>query len=321
MTRPALLVILCVLGAIAHADAPKPWEQGSTPAQREQAHETFSAGNDHFFKREYAQALELYEQALAQFDHPRIRLAAAEVLVLLGRPEEAQLQLDAALKYGAAPFDPDEYSRAQELSKTLAKQLGTLVVTCTTDGAQLSLDGKDLLTCPGQATRVVMPGRHQIIGKKDGFIPLTEEVLVDPAKTATKAVTLKPLEVAAGFTKQRRWRPWKPWTIVGGGAGIALVGGALQWRASVKMDAFRDAAAACGTAGCPAGDPAFALESRAKLYNRVAVSLFIAGGAVSVVGLVAVYVNREKLVRLETNQTVGITPTTGGLVLTLSGDL
>jgi tetratricopeptide (TPR) repeat protein len=321
MTFPRALLIICVVAVSAHADKGRPWERGSTLAQRERAHKTFSEGNDHFFRREYAKALELYEQALVEFDHPRIRLAAAETLVLLGRPDAAQADLDAALQYGAEPFDPDEYARAKELQKTLARQLGSVVVKCTTEGAQLTLDGKDLMMCPGEATRVVMPGRHQIVGKKDGFIPLTEQVLVEPARQAKTTVELKPLEVAAGFTRQRRWRAWKPWAVVAGGAGLALLGAAVQWRASAKMDDFRDAVSACGLAGCPAGDPAFDLESRATLYNRIAISMWVTGGATVVAGLVGVYMNREKLVPMESGPNVTLAPTSGGLLLTLSGDL
>lgn len=320
--RCTIIIALCVLGGVAYADKAKPWEEGSTTVQREQAHKLFSEGNDHFFKREYSKALALYEQAIDAFDHPRIRLARSEVLVLLGRPADAQVQLDAALKYGAEPFDPDEHGRALELQKTLAKQLGTIVVRCSTDGAQLTLDGTDLLTCPGEAKRVVMPGRHQIVGKKDGYIPLTQDVLVDPAKEAIANVALKRLEAAAGFRRERRWPAWKPWAVVVGGAGVALLGAPLQWRASVNMQRFRDAVGACGTGGCPGGDPVFDIESRAKWYNRGAIGLFVVGGAGVVAGLAGVYMNRERLVK-EKAPGVVFAPsvTSSGIVLTLSGDL
>ena len=75
-----ILVLLCIASGIAVADGAKTWERDTTAKQRDEAHKTFSAGNDAFFRRDYAKALDLYEQALARFAHPRIRLAAAEVV-------------------------------------------------------------------------------------------------------------------------------------------------------------------------------------------------------------------------------------------------
>lgn len=317
-----VIATVALAAAEVRAEAPRPWEGHSTPAQRERAHEVFSAGNDHFFRREYAKALERYEAALAIFDHPRIRLATAEVLVVLGRPAEAHAHLEQALRFGAAPFDADEHARALELQATLGKQLGTVVVACTTAGAQLTLDGQPVLTCPGEARRIVMPGRHLLIGKLDGYIPVTSELLVEPAKQVTQQVTLQRLEATAApvtFTHQRRWTPWKPWAVVAGGVGLALVGVPLRLRATDTLARFRDAVDACGPSGCAGGDPAFDLEARANRQNTAAISLWIAGGAVAVAGLVGVYFNRERLVPAGRSPNLVIAPmltdTTVGLTI------
>src|SRR5262245_44417226 len=141
--RAIVVTAALAVPAASVAESAKPWEQGTSQTQRDEAHRLFTAGNDRFIKRDYAGALALYEQAIAVFDHRRIRLAMVRTLILLGRPADALGQLERALRWQQAPFDPDEYAEALEHKKTLGRQVATLVIRCTTPGAHLTLDGQD----------------------------------------------------------------------------------------------------------------------------------------------------------------------------------
>jgi hypothetical protein len=285
--RLAAICVVCLAGRAAADDAP--WQRGTTAPQRSESHRLFAQGNESFYRHDYARSLSLYEQALAIFAHPRVELAISETLALLGRPAEAYDHLAAALKFGVAPFDEDEYARAKALRDAVSRQVGTLIVGCVLDGARVTLDGRELPACPGTTRRVVMLGPHQIVGRMAGRLTTTENVVVAAGQEVNVQVRLDPVPVYG-----RPWAPWKPWAVVGGGVAIALAGVPLQLAAQSNIDAFRQKVASCGTLGCPSGDPAFRLEARSKLENRLAIAAWSIGGAAAATGLVLVYLNRER---------------------------
>ena len=77
------------------------------------------------------------------------------------------------------------------------------------------------------------PGRHQLVARKDGKLTQTEALVLLPGQTQTTTVALLDIGSAA---VSRRWSSWKPWAVVGGGAVLALTGGALQFRARQNRD-------------------------------------------------------------------------------------
>ena len=308
-------VMVCELPASRHAlaggptapaapgQAERPWEQGSTADQRDHAHGIFSEANERFFKRDYGPAIELYEQALAVFDHPRIQLALARTLIRVGRTADAHPHLVSSLRFGAAPLDAEEYADALELQASLAKQLGQLVIRCKRLGGRLTLDGKPIQPCPGEQRQVVMPGRHEIVGMQAGYLTFTAEVVAEAGGETVQDVELHRLETA---TVRRRWSSWKPWTVVASGGVVVLSGVAFRLLAGHNLDVFAaDVAMYCPIAGCAPGSPEFqtlkemhvdALEARGKLEDRVAISLWVVGGAVLAPGVVGVWMNRERMV-------------------------
>lgn len=283
-------------GPAAPAAAAKPWEAGTSEARREEAYALFVEGNDHFVKRRYPQALDGYQRALAIFAHPRIHLSMVRTLLLLGRPAEAHEHLVAALRFGAPPFEPDEYAEALEHRSSLERQLGQLVVSCDTPEARLTLDGQHLVTCPGTVTRVVMPGRHEVVGTRRGYLTATREVVGEAGRCTAVSIQLATLRVTTAVTV-RRWTSWKPWAVLGGGALVAAAGIPLQVRASSNMDRFRQRAnELCGTESCELPASLRDLESRAELQNRVAITAFAVGAAGIAAGAVLLYVNRERTI-------------------------
>ncbi|HEY1817058.1 MAG TPA: tetratricopeptide repeat protein [Kofleriaceae bacterium] len=295
MQRVALWCAFAVLAASprAHADD-APWAVGVTTAQKDAAHALLDAGNALFLQRDYAGALEQYRRAVAQWDHPAIRFNIVRCLIQLDRSVEAADNLKLALKYGAAPLEDNVYSEALAYQKLLAKQIADVEVHCAQPGVAVSLDGQPLLNCPGTQTRRVSPGRHLLVGSKDGFLTKTSDVVIAGGETQAVAVDLVPLSAA---TIGHRWAEWKPWVVLGSGLVVLGVGGLVEYQASQDMASFdRGLAVSCADTGCGPSrpiPPSLADEqTRARRENDIAIGVMSLGVAAAAAGGVLLYMNR-----------------------------
>ena len=97
-----------------------------------------AAGKALFLEHKYAEPLESYKQAIAEWDHPAIRFNIVRCLIQLDRAVEASENLDAALKYGATPLEDTVYAEAIAYQKLLANQTGELEVSCEQRGAVIA---------------------------------------------------------------------------------------------------------------------------------------------------------------------------------------
>ncbi|HEY8145157.1 MAG TPA: hypothetical protein VIG06_20895 [Kofleriaceae bacterium] len=273
-----------------------PWAEGVSEERKATAKTHLEAGNARFLEGQYSGALDQYRKALDAWDHPAIRFNIVRVLVNLGRNVEALENLDRALRFGAAPLEAQVYSEALTLRAALRSSIGEVVVTCRAPaGAQVSIDGQPVLTCPGEATRRVAPGSHQVVSNKPGYLTLTREQLVLGGKRARVAIAMVALTDAA--VTRRRWAAWKPWAVAGSGALVAGMGGLLQLKAASDFDRYdREVADECGDPGCGPDNPLPSstanLESRARLENRIAIGMMSVGGAALAGGLVLLWLNR-----------------------------
>src|SRR5262245_12425444 len=217
------------------ADA-KPWAVGVTAEQKAAAQQHLDAGNALFLEHKYSLALDEYRKALDQWAHPAIRFNVVRCLIFLERPLEAADNLKQALEYGQAPFDESIYNEALGYQKLLASEIGELEINCDQDGVALTMDGKPLIACPGKEQRRVLPGQHQIVGTKPGFLPRTVEIVVLGGKHEHAAVQLEPLSKAARI--ERRFATWIPWTVFGSGFAVSGIGGLLHLKATSDNAAY-----------------------------------------------------------------------------------
>jgi len=303
----------------------QPWAVGVTDEQKTQAQKLLEEGNALFLEKKYADALEKYKAAVGVWDHPAIRFNMVRCLIQLDRPVDASDNLALALKYGAAPMEEAVYNEALSYQKLLANQIGDLDVHCAQPGVKVTLDGQQLLSCPGKEHRRVSPGQHQIVGTKDGFLTKTTEVVVLGAKTQETKVELVPLGKAAKIV--HKWSTWVPWTVFGGGLVVAGIGGLVQWKASSDMSDFdKQVSNNCGGVGCASNDPRIntGLRDSAQTENKIAISVITVGVATAVVGGVMLYMNRGRTVYEggveKQGPTVMVSPTRdGGGLVSLSG--
>jgi len=308
----AVMWIALCMARPARADTP-PWVAGVSAAQKETAQKALDEGNSLFVERKYAEAMARYNAAIAAWDHPAIRFNIVRCLIQLERPVEAADQLKLALKYGEAPFDEQIYSEALAFQKLLANQISEIEVTCEQPGVQVTLDGQSLIACPGKQSRRLLPGEHEIVGTKQGFIPRTMQLVSHGGKVISAKVRLDPISSAARV--EHRWAAWMPWVVFGGGFALAGLGELAHVKAVDDNAQYAKLVAGC-TSPCASSSLDHTLESNATLENRVAIGLYGAGIAAITTGVVLLYLNRGRTVY---DSTVEVTSSHGGAAISIRG--
>lgn len=274
-----------------------------------------AAGKALFLEHKYAEPLESYKQAIAEWDHPAIRFNIVRCLIQLDRAVEASENLDAALKYGATPLEDTVYAEAIAYQKLLANQTGELEVSCEQRGAVITLDGQPLAACPSHETRRIATGRHQLVGALTGFLTKTQDVVVVGSSHERAQVVLLPLGQAARVV--HRWPTWIPWVVFGGGLAIVVTGALVESIASSKITDFdRALVRDCSGTGwgatrpIPAAD--LALEASAHTYSTIGAGVIVAGVVATATGATMLYLNRGR-----TQYRYEVAPQPGGATIAL----
>ncbi len=303
-------ILLAAMTSVAFAQQ-KPWEVGITTAQRDKANEAFEAANILFSQQAHGAAVAKYKEALAIWDHPTIRFNMAVSLVRLDLILEAAEALESALRFGKAPFTAEEYERALDYQRLVGGRIGNVEASCKQDGVQILLDGKPWFQCPGTKNARVLTGEHIVVGEKKDFATASQRVVVVGGKTSSAKLELRSFEetVKYHYPTPR----WIPWTVTGTGVAIGLGGLGFWFAGRNQMDKFEaDFAMSCPT-GCSADlseQPLLAdARDSAELKGKIAISMMVAGGAITVAGVVWAIVNRPRRVL---PAQVEVQPTPGG---------
>jgi tetratricopeptide (TPR) repeat protein len=321
VTRALLAaLVLAALSAPAGADD-KPWVTGVSEENKAAAKVLLDQGNARFIEHDYTGALDNYKAAVARWEHPAIRFNMVRCFIQLDRALEAIESLELALKYGADPLEEAVYNEALAYQKLLANEVGTITVRCDQAGVAVSLDGDALLTCPGEQTRRVKPGKHQLLGSRTGFLTKSADVFVVGGATERASLSLEPLERAGKLV--HRWSTWVPWLVVGAGLTVTGIGGLIEYQSYQTMDDYdRALVPACFDTGCDAAHPLpasiAATKDRAELQNTIAIGVITVGVATVISGGVLVYLNRARTV-YPTAEHIDVTPTSGGAAVSLRG--
>jgi hypothetical protein len=289
----AFALALVVAPLAAHADdASSPWSAGVTPADRDRASELLTEGNVLLDQGLHTQAIEVYRRAIGHYDHPAIRYNIAVALISLQQPLEAYAELGRALAYDGAALEPEVLPQARAYERLLEGQIVRVAIDCVEDGARVSLDGKELGECPIARTELVLAGPHQIIAEKPGF--LTRRIDLAAAGGEERAARIDLMTIDEAAVTRRRWSRWKPWTVTGAGVAVGLVGLGVALQSRATLSSYDDAVAVlCPDIPCDSL-PARVADAydRGRLENRIAIGLFVTGGAIAASGAVLVFMNR-----------------------------
>lgn len=307
-----VLIVLALLAAAARADD-QPWSIGVTPEQKAKAQELLDAGNAAFVDNRFDDALASYRKAIAIYDHPSIRFNMVRCLIQLNQPIEAEDNLKLALKYGRGPLKEDLYTEALSYQKLLAQQIATIDVSCDQAGVALSLDGQALPACPMKQSVRILPGSHQVVARKAGYVTRIEDVVLVGGSRQAANMTLK--AVAASGRVTHRWATWMPWTVFGAGVGVVGIGALIEVKGASDMNAFeRTVRHDCPMFACPAGTVDTSLQDSATFENRLGIGVMAAGVATAATGAVMLYMNRARVV-----YPVEVSPRGDGAVVSVSG--
>jgi tetratricopeptide (TPR) repeat protein len=290
-----MVVLLLATGAAAQNghDIERPWARGVTPDKQRRALDLFRDGNAALKESLFVKAAQLYRDALDLWDHPAIHYNLGLALVNLDQPVETYTHLEAALKYGAAPLDPDKFEQAQRYKALIEKQVARVDVRCDLDGAQVRFDGKPVFTAPGRWQGLVRAGPHTVVATKEGYLPTEQSQTMVGGDTRVFDLTLLRAE---DLTEYRRlWPAWIPWAVVTGGAIVTGASVGLQLSAQSAYQAYDQGIQGCldsVTGGCIPSAELSQKRASGDALQAVAITGYVVGGAALVTGAVLLWVNR-----------------------------
>jgi hypothetical protein len=302
------------------AAAPKPWSIGVSDDEQRVALALYDEGNVEFQAARFAQALAKYSEALKHWDHPAIHFNMTVCLINLDQPIEAKLHLERALQHGEEPLGPDMYAQGLTHRHSLDGQIARVKITCREPETTVTLDGGFLFTAPGEVERLVLPGRHQIVGTKPGYATASDTIELQPARVTQYEVHLVALKAPTKLV--RPWVPWKPWAVLGGGVATLGFGALAYVAARHRFDDYDNGVASRCPSGCDAAMVAAMpdlgeMKHGGYVARDFAIVLFVAGGALVTTGIVGLVLNQPHAVLERRAVTPAIVPTTGGATLFL----
>ncbi|MEM9492429.1 MAG: hypothetical protein AAGC55_25000, partial [Myxococcota bacterium] len=215
-----VLAAAALVTPLAHAQQPSddqgavsndPWADGVSAQQQTRARSLYDRANELFEESDLQRAVETYREALQHWDHPMIRYNLAVVLTELEQPVPAYKHIEAALRYGAEPFqDSRAYKRALKDRRALQARLVALTIRCDAPGVEINLNSDTVLTEPGVEERLIVPGDFQLIVRSRDSATLLQKVSLFGDRRYR--VTIDPRRAVV-----RRWSRWLPWSVLGAG--------------------------------------------------------------------------------------------------------
>jgi len=205
LTKAALSIALvcaaaCVTTPARAADAPAAGTQAAPPGSDSQskarAQALLSEGTAAYGRGDYAAALDKFTAAYKIFPSPKLWFNIGQANRDLGRPVDAVAAFDRFLRE-ADDAPAETLAEARRSAAELKTKLGQLKVTCTTDGAEVTVDGKQVGSTPLGEMVWTTPGRHQVAVQREGFSPAIEDVTVVVGQSAAVNFELRPIDLRA----------------------------------------------------------------------------------------------------------------------------
>jgi hypothetical protein len=178
-------------------------------------------GTAAYGRGDYATALDKFTAAYKIFPSPKLWFNIGQANRDLGRPVEAVSAFDRFLR-DATDAPAETLTEARRSAAELKTKLGRIEVKCATDGAEITVDGKQIGSTPLGEMVWTTPGRHQVAVQHPGFSPAIEDVVVVVGQAAAVSFELRPIDLRAANP----------------GAGGALVGGETERKPIYKRPLF-----------------------------------------------------------------------------------
>ncbi len=274
----------------------RPWAAGVSAERQEAALKYLQEGNSLLKESLFVEAAKVYRQALAEWDHPGIHYNLALALLNMDQPVEVFQHLEAAVKFGADPLDPEKLDHAKSYLRLVEKQVASVDIHCEVDGAQVTLDGATLFRAPGHYQGLVRAGTHTVTASKPGFT--STSVTEDLAFDKPTVMNLRLYTSADLIGYRRRYPIWRPVAVAAFGGVLLATGAIFTLQAQKNINAFDNSATmVCPASGCATTDPSYAglndLRNRASTYKTLAAISYIAGGTIAAAGVMLLIMDRS----------------------------
>ncbi|HEX8435970.1 PEGA domain-containing protein [Archangium sp.] len=291
------------------SSGPAPWARGTSRKDQQAAYELFKAGNALLKESILTKAVEKYRQALQHWNHPAIHYNLALALIPLDQPVETHEHLVEAIRHGPESLEAGLFEHASNYKALVEKQLVHLTLTCDEPGTTVTLDGDPLFTGPGRYERLIRPGLHSIIARKEGYPTL------DKSRHLTSGEQVKLQLKMYPFEYRRRWAAWMPWTVLGAGLAVGAGGGWMHLQTRKDYLSFDNGIETCGVSGCRPAPRLAATRTRGDRLQLAAFGSYALGGTALVTGAVLLYLNQPRPYSgdpAQGEETVNVTPLLGG---------
>jgi hypothetical protein len=203
-------LVVCATIATAHAQEVVVAPPVSDAQAKARAQGLLSEGTAAYGRGDYATALDKFTAAYEIFPSPKLWFNIGQANRDLGRPVEAMAAFDRFLR-NAGDAPPETLAEARRSAAELKTKLGQIQVTCATDGAEVTVDGKQVGSTPLGEMVWTTPGRHQVAVQHAGFSPVIEDVVVVAGSPSSVNIELRPIDL-------RAQSPGGHGAMVGGGA-------------------------------------------------------------------------------------------------------
>jgi hypothetical protein len=191
----AALAIAAVCWPVTAHAAPRA-APADDPKAKTQAQALLSEGTAAYGHGDYAAALDKFTAAYRIYPSPKLWFNIGQANRDLGRPVEAVAAFDRFLREaGDAP--PATVAEARRSAAELKTKLGQIKVSCPTDGAEITIDGKRVGSAPLGEMLWTTPGRHQIAVQHPEYSPAIEDVVVVTGQVVAVTIELRPIDLRA----------------------------------------------------------------------------------------------------------------------------
>jgi tetratricopeptide (TPR) repeat protein len=169
--------------------------------QKAKAQTMLREGSVLYDGRAYVQALEKFTAAFAVYPSPKLLFNIGQANLLLDRPVQAFRAFEEFLTK-AVDASLELREEANETLATLREKLTRLHIDCASIGAEISVDGKSIGKAPITFPVWVLPGQHQITARKQGAIPLVEDIFTHAGEVHAFKVVMKKIPTAVSPSRQ-----------------------------------------------------------------------------------------------------------------------
>jgi hypothetical protein len=297
-----------------------------SPEAKARAQALLKEGTKLYDRGNPAEALEKFKQAYSEYASPKLFFNIGQASRDLGRPVEAIESFERFITE-VKDASPEVTAEARKSVVELKTKVGSLLIECTTVGAEIGVDGKLVGLAPLANSVRVTPGNHQVTARHStGALAMEdinvragtiETVVLRPRAVADTVAVMPPLAPAVDLQARpaqaaptadadQGWWLGRKWTWVAAGSTVVFTGAAATF--GVRMQSrFDSLHSSCGSASqstvaCSKSD----INSVNTLKNTANIFWGLAGAAAVTTGILFFIEGRPVLVAPLTGQTTGL---------------